>query len=715
MAIQFKLSDFRRLFELRYPYPDSLGLMFNWHYAVPFDLGFTHRPDPPAEFRFLLHLRMHRRIHAYSGIEEMIIRSVAKTFQGSEISAEVNAGLGWSDVFVNGHLPAKRLEEFIRLLLITDNMHMDVEGVPEPVFSRVFSILGYPWANNPEVSHGSHLTLLRVAPGSIPTVHPRLLPLKGDIRLVEGKSDLAVMSPEGPSDFLHLQRNLAEDPRLRNYIQKVETHLVFSSVPSEGTSRGEPLKRFAKKKHLLKCSCEQDHREVRLEADIKMPWLPIELRHAVQNMMLLLSSAVRDDTMCCDVRNPVVACERSLVRLLNRLEPASQKSQSRSPDALTPPDFDGANTKREERINARLRREQDIHAAYRGVTDWHMWAERILKQRTVGSFDELFGQSDRAITYNGGVQKFLFLADALIDDFVRRIDRVPAERPTFATLYDSVQTILSVRGLGFIRIPALRIFQLPLAVSDLWHEVGVYLFYLRYGDNFADLPADAPATFGTVERLADHYGDLIVYLYGFGGDWKRAIASLIIGGVEAHQRDRDQEVRASALFDTLWRAYVLTEFDELRSRRPNLNFEGMRNNAISRIREFVESLRAQSDLDARVGVEAWVDLAIRAATPEIDTVRELAFDLVAVGTRRKPVPAKLDNFTKGDAVPFERNEDINETYARFADLIRSKDCPPEATVFRMMAALGKSATSEYHRRQVEVGADPRLRGRVRVK
>lgn len=137
MAIQFRLSDFRQLFELRYPYPESLGLMFNWHYAVPFELGAASRAGSSSDFRFLLHLRMHRRIHAYPGIEELIVHQVAKTFQDPEISAEVNTGLGWSDAFVNGHLAATRLEDFVRLLLVIDNMHIEVAGVPEPIFSRV--------------------------------------------------------------------------------------------------------------------------------------------------------------------------------------------------------------------------------------------------------------------------------------------------------------------------------------------------------------------------------------------------------------------------------------------------------------------------------------------------------------------------------------------------------------------------------------------------
>ena len=131
----------------------------------------------------------------------------------------------------------------MRLLLVIDNMHIEVAGVQEPVFSRVFSILGYPWANDPQIGHRSRLTLLRVAPGSIPVVYPRLLPLKGSIRLVEGKSDLAVVSANGPSDFLRLQHDIAEDPTLRSYIQKVETHLVFTTVPSEGTGQ-ESLSRI---------------------------------------------------------------------------------------------------------------------------------------------------------------------------------------------------------------------------------------------------------------------------------------------------------------------------------------------------------------------------------------------------------------------------------------------------------------------------------------
>ncbi|HEV8436353.1 MAG TPA: hypothetical protein VGR95_23295, partial [Thermoanaerobaculia bacterium] len=209
---------------------------------------------------------------------------------------------------------------------------------------------------------------------------------------------------------------------------------------------------------------------------------------------------------------------------------------------------------------------------------------------------------------------------------------------------------------------------------------------------------------------------LVVYLYGFHGSWDRAIKSLLVGGAEAHRHDPDRDVRASALFDLLWRAYVLTEFDELRKRTPNLDFEAMRNTAIERVRDVAESLRQErSDLDLRLGVEAWVDLTERASSEEIKDVRELCLHLVASNRRRKPAAANLERFADGYVASFQRHEDINETYAEFADLIRSKGRPPAATTFRMMAALGKSATNEYHRRQVAIGEDPRPRGRVRIK
>lgn len=46
--------------------------------------------------------------------------------------------------------------------------------------------------------------------------------------------------------------------------------------------------------------------------------------------------------------------------------------------------------------------------------------------RTVGSFEELLGQTDRAIAYRDGVQKFLFLADALLADSNRKFMPVEA-------------------------------------------------------------------------------------------------------------------------------------------------------------------------------------------------------------------------------------------------------------------------------------------------
>jgi hypothetical protein len=702
MAIQFSLSDFRRLFDLSYPYPDSTGLTFNWLYGIGVELGAVDF-DPDASFRFLLHLRLHRHVYAYDGVEEKIIRDVSTSFAKANMPVNVNMSLGWPDVVVNARFRPDQLDAFVQLLTDVHSMYMVVDEKRIPVFSRVFSVIGFKWPEAPSVDHQSRMTLVRVAPGSFPIVTDRLSELHGRIHVIQGKSDLAVVADgnELPS-FLEVQRQLAEDAEVGAVIQKMETHLVFNEASVLAKIPRNPVATFSERKHLGKCSCARDHAEARKEADDRTHLLPQALRHAVKNMMFLLNATITDPAMCCEVRNAVIASEKGLFRLLKKLE--------------TPPPSSSEFRTRKEHFDALRAWRDEISMVYRHITGWHTWAERILRQRTVGSFEEVLGQSDRAIAYNGGVQKFLYLADWLVNDFIKRIgnfpDDFPGKGPMFATMYDSVNTIVSVGGLGFIRLPVQRIFQFPLAVADLWHEVGVHVFYLRA--DYRLLPEEHKVTFGHVERLADHYGDLIVYLYGFHGDWERTMTSLLIGGIDT-LRNEDQNIRAAAIYDILWRAYVVTEFDATRTGvTPDLKEVIVK--SVGRVMDFVKNLRGRhASFDFQMSREAWLDINDRACGGEIELIREFFVELSGVRTHRYR-RANLDAFRAGNVRAFDTYEDLNESFAACAHLIRSPDRPAtKAEMFRMMAALGKSATNEYHRRQVAVGADPRPRGRVRVR
>ena len=109
-------------------------------------------------------------------------------------------------------------------------------------------------------------------------------------------------------------------------------------------------------------------------------------------------------------------------------------------------------------------------------TIWHVFSERLLRQHTVASFEEMLLQSDRAVVYRGSVQKSLFLADWLMNEFAERI-RGGSLPPMFSAMYDAESRIFSFADVGFVRIPARHLFTLPAVIPDLWHEVGVHWFY----------------------------------------------------------------------------------------------------------------------------------------------------------------------------------------------------------------------------------------------
>ena len=720
MAVQFRLTDFRRLFDISYPYSDSSGNTFNWLYSVPYERAVASASPPDRSMlRFLVHLRLRREIYAYSSAEEHIVRQLISVLGGHQ-DVEVHAALGWSDLVVTGALLPSAFNDFVHALVTIHGFGITAGPKRLDTFSRMFTIVGYDIARIPHLVHNGHVTLVRAIPGHAAEVTRALKQITGSLYLMEGKTDFAVLTDKTlPADFLERQTRFAENEKTGKWLQKLETHLMFTPESEMRRESVPSIHDFPVKKHVLHCACASDHEEQQTQIHKLLPLLPDELRQSVQNMLLLVRATILDDTLCCDVRTAVLALDYGVMTLLKRLQTVlSQQAQGAAPnDALAAPDFDRPRAARADRREAANKLQQEIYRVYRYLTEWHIYAERVLRQRSVGSFEEILGQSDRAITYYGGVQKFLFLADSLMNEFVRRIPNLPPDLPRFATLYDSVNTILSMPSVGTVQIPVRKIFQLPLVVADLWHEVGVALFSRRI--NYENLPTDKdlrpPQNRRTLYReLGDHYGDLIVYLFGYYGDWDRFMVSLFGGWIEVFEHEHEP-IRPLALFEVVWRAYVVTEFDAVRRGQADSNHEKNVERIWTRVYDFLRTAKlARITPSLKMAPEEWQRIVEKAAGPDILPIRDFYSDLAVAVLPPQPRLRTLD-FSTGFVRDLDNGDDLNDHFAEFAHKIRTTR-PDAATAFRTMAALAKSATNEYHRRKMSVH-DPTqgLRARVKVR
>jgi hypothetical protein len=335
---------------------------------------------------------------------------------------------------------------------------------------------------------------------------------------------------------------------------------------------------------------------------------------------------------------------------------------------------------------------------YKYMEDWHAYAERVLSQRTVGSFEEMLGRTDRVTTYRGGAQKFLYLADGLVRDFSKLIPRT--NELSFATLYDSVHTIMGVRGSHFIRIPVRHVFTLPLGVADLWHEVGVAVFNLRYDAEDVARAATASNIDADVlyETLGDAYGDFIVFLFGFRGNFGRFADSLIKGW-------RASRIPGGMLdpHEVLSRLYLVLELAWARTVAQRQRVQAKPADDVPRLIGYLRRVvltrysKPTQDLLRAEERVTWRKLLGRVTQNEFRRYRARINDFLDATVPPKQDFA-LDDVLAGRAIELSPEADLNALFAEYVAMWAAPFADTKLRLFRSMAALGKSVSQAYFRR-----------------
>jgi len=697
IATIYKTKNFKRIFELRYPRASSHATGVNWVFSVPFEGGRAGEGDGNAPFRFIVHLRLRRAVYAYPGIETRIVEKLTDLLGTHAGEARIHAGLGWSDLIVEGYFsPTEQsFRDLIRFIIQAHSLRLACG--PEknktflPVLQRILTVFGYREGTVPDFEASRVLTYLRGVPGGYAALIEELgkrAEADGSettIDILDGKADFMVRTTRPPKGWLARQRELGSR-EFEETLRKVETHLMF--FPAQEFyeyTRGANLDIDAGPEVLHDekgCGCEASAKRIidQIEQTMKdlrrgtakQP-LPIEHRYAVDNALFLLAAALRDSSICCDVRDAVLACLGGLQRILAEINAESKASPS-----------------------SRYRQ------MWKRLDEWHRLGELLLRQRTVGSYEEILGQSDRSIVYSGGVQKFLYLADQLMKDFAKRVQ--PIGPPHFAAIYDSVKSIFSFyRSGALVRVPTSRIFGFPLIVPDLWHEVAAALFFIRHGEALARLVREDDERNHYVANIADHYADVIVYLHGFRGDFGRFLVSLVHGWKLSY-RDVPDEVWRVSVGHFLLRAYLVYEFDRVREARRSRDPKEMQRffepaiaeELIPELKELLEPLLPKERRD-QVGPEDWQLVHANSIKTTFSSYhRQLYWPFVDL--QFPPREIDLAPFDEGTIADLS-DADINALFGELAYRFARKDELSDED-FAASAALGESAAIEYHRRQM---------------
>lgn len=564
VMLELRLRDFRSAVQLDYR-SEAMGA--NWLFLVPYEqLDTSVTRLPPSEglaLNFVVHLRYQRdafRSNGQSGLafEREAVDFLQRAAAHKGLNCEARACFGWSDLVAAGTFTNKKsLHDFVVEL-------ETFKFAGKLVARRVLTLISYdrtadliesPMTVRPLLFVRALPTHIRQAAHAMSEALP-----SGKWRTfsIDGKWDLVIVSEnEVPiHEYLQKHREAAvSGAKLSDKgVERLESHLMADEhTPVEEAFLDLP-----------ECSCRRrfdrhtDWAPIIAAGDISSELLPRALRRAIMNVVDLFRAASSDATNCCDIVPSLLRCAAAGRRLVSRY-----RHLKRHLDSFVGTDADVAEVVKWSAILARAREE---------LEDWCTYAERAVSQRTVGRFEEFLAQNERVVSYRGGIQKMLYIADSLTNAYAGPI--LTSDESTFVTLYDPVDTVVAMRRAGFIRVPVRYLFFLPLAITHLWHEVGVHAFFSNYAIPFDKRTMRRVAAFGDLSEIpsrhdvvsvhvevAEMYGDLITLHFGFRESIDDSVLALASAMLEqVGYNSATETAKEVFLLYLLNRLYLMVEF-----------------------------------------------------------------------------------------------------------------------------------------------------------
>lgn len=703
-AARVEALDYRTVLERAYPDRDSHALVSNAVFSIPYVRETRKKPAhgnrDRGMIRFLTHLRVRRTVYAVNPVEAeaLILGKLQELVDVLDGETSIEAGLGWADFLISGVTPPNKFNEFLSRLVEFNRVCIDPAiGGDDFVFKRSLTLLGYGWTGAhqaPVVEQKLRaLMFIRAKPGRLSEVESLLTKAfpETDVAFVDGKIDvIASMRSEKRPDFFAQHEKLSEETGLAS-IEKFETHVIFGhdlfrarkdTVDHGAVDRGG-------------CGCVEKLQHPKYDVDR----LPPSLANAVKNMEFLFSSTTHDGANCCDARTAILACEESLKRLLHTQMLSKIEMNTAAEDVQAGRDEQAAVLQANDTV---------VENLYR-IDRWVRTSERILRQRTVGSFEEFLGQSDRAVSYRGGAQKVLTVADNLMNDLYARLAGLQEPEPFLTSLYDSVDRIQHVVGTGLVRMPVRALFFLPGVVPDLWHEVGGFHFFRTITAAELKLDLTKPMDRVVYYDLADHYGDLVSFLYGFKLDVEQFATALIEGWLVSQPYATVPEAaRQPSYVQIVARIVAVSEF-LLQQTDPIA--AAMKRKAVLTVlyedaceiaTEYGSSkIPVPSDLIRRAVLEVLESDELNHGLPVLRGKLDKDDVADAVKALDMQVPeARLDFNGPADLPSFTADDDLNDHFRAlyWAVMQERRITGKRPHAFAFTAALTRGAALEYHRR-----------------
>jgi hypothetical protein len=629
-----RTGDFRTILDAAYPWTSSAASGVTWTFAVP--LRRTREIETPpvhGAIEYTINLRLRRNVYVLPAIEEVVVERILEAVRSLDPAAQLLCESGWSDFNVIGRLGHDRLSDFTALLFELQNLRVQTPDDSFLLFNDVSSTLAEPVRSNIDMPGTHAVVSFRVPPGRWREAVARVYE-RGARPFLDTNGRVSAIGPA--SAFRDSD------------LPFIDESLFFLPLDANETA-------VAPEQQGNECSCSAAFQTLSKQLfdaiEVARPTLNRGDLQPIHDGCVLLQRMARDTRVCCDLRLAVQACIEALLSIF--------------PGGARLSDF---------------------------LDEWHQFVETLHRQR---------GTSLCAATRRGAwapsrqlmLHKLGYLADSLINDFARRLD---PNAPAFGTVFDPNTAAANVAGTGLVNIPLANAFTLPLSIPDLWHEVGVALFFRR----LAGLGARSgeEQTF-LITNSANYYADLLVYLYGFGANIRNFLVTITHGWMGAFDRAQPA-TQATAVASLLTRWYLVYEFHSLRNAirthggaaAERFMDPDVADSLIRELQGLVYELHIEDRFRLAINDAQWGELKHAIRSEEFSRYYRVLYASlirVSVDVTRPSIAAYID----GVVEPFEDGADFNAYFGEAAATVIA-DRP---AFLRLSAALSQAAIAAYRR------------------
>ena len=175
LALSIAEDEFRKLLSGKYPDRRSQAFSLNWNFTVPY---VSSGPVDASRWKqdattdgttlsFFQHLRLRRSVFAYPDAEAKTIEALRRLLLKHGIDAAILAGLGWSDIIIDGRIRVDQMREFAAFVVEAHELHLPLTPGNLPVFQRILTLFGYTPGHVPTAGELRHVTFVRCVPGRL--------------------------------------------------------------------------------------------------------------------------------------------------------------------------------------------------------------------------------------------------------------------------------------------------------------------------------------------------------------------------------------------------------------------------------------------------------------------------------------------------------------------------------------------------------------------